>query len=268
MKNLIQSTKQLLETKQPLPFTVYTSVERQRIANVPIIKPMLVCVLDGYKKLGLSGEINCQAGNFIFLSGSQRLEIQNIPVNTEYLALIIEFDFDDFKCLKRQQSKAQKYFQGKIDLPLKTTLQQFVDWSALAPVEMWPVRRQEILQLLYHTGFKQVSSLAEALGVKQKLYSLMSANVADDLSAQSLASELAMSESTLRRKLQSEGTSFQEIKNNVKLGYGLHLVQTSHNPIGQIAEACGYQSQSRFTDKFKQLFGVTPSELRKTRLNE
>ena len=268
MKKLICSAKQLLETQCPLPFSVYTSVESQRIANVPIIKPILVCVLDGCKKLGKSAEINCQAGNFIFLSASQRLEIQNIPLKTEYLALIIEFDYDDFKCLKPQQANTQKYFCGEIDSSLKTTLQQFVDWSAFAPVEMWSVRRQEILQLLYHSGFEQVSTFVETPVLKQKLYDLIRANVADDLSVQLLASELAMSESTLRRKLQSEGTSFQEIKNNVKLGYGLHLVQTSFYPIGHIAEACGYQSQSRFTDKFKQLFGLTPTELRKTRLSE
>jgi AraC-like DNA-binding protein len=35
-----------------------------------------------------------------------------------------------------------------------------------------------------------------------------------------------------------------------------------------VAERCGYQSQSRFTDKFKQFFGVTPTELRKTRMRD
>jgi AraC-like DNA-binding protein len=75
-----------------------------------------------------------------------------------------------------------------------------------------------------------------------------------------------MSQSTLRRKLQVEGSSLQAIKDRVKLGYGLHLLQTTMEPVGIIAEKCGYYSQSRFTDRFKQLFGLTPTELRKTRV--
>jgi AraC-like DNA-binding protein len=51
-----------------------------------------------------------------------------------------------------------------------------------------------------------------------------------------------------------------------KLGLGLHLLQTTLHSIVLIAEKCGYQSQSRFTDRFKGRFGLTPSELRKTKM--
>ncbi|WP_462154574.1 helix-turn-helix domain-containing protein [Pseudoalteromonas piscicida] len=54
----------------------------------------------------------------------------------------------------------------------------------------------------------------------------------------------------------------------MKLGHGLHLIQTSYEPIGLIAEKCGYSSSSRFTDRFKQLYGLTPSALRKTRMSD
>ena len=60
-----------------------------------------------------------------------------------------------------------------------------------------------------------------------------------------------MSSSTLRRKLKSEGNSIQDIRNRVRLGHGLHLIQTTNNSIGNIAFECGYQSQSRFTEQFK-----------------
>ena len=77
-----------------------------------------------------------------------------------------------------------------------------------------------------------------------------------------------MSESTLRRKLKAEGTSLQEIKDQSRLGLGLHLLQTTQDPITLIAEKCGYQSQSRFTNRFKGRFGLTPSELRKTKMED
>lgn len=77
-----------------------------------------------------------------------------------------------------------------------------------------------------------------------------------------------MSESTLHRKLKSERTSIQEIKDQAKLGKGLHLLQTTHYSIRLVEEKCGYQSQSKFTDRFKKRFGLTPSELRKTKMTE
>lgn len=86
-----------------------------------------------------------------------------------------------------------------------------------------------------------------------------------ELSIAHICNQLAMSESTLRRKLNSEGTSVQEIKDQARLGRGLHLLQTTRDSIGLIAEKCGYQSQSRFTGRFKGRFGLTPSELRNTK---
>jgi AraC-like DNA-binding protein len=97
---------------------------------------------------------------------------------------------------------------------------------------------------------------------------MISADVASDLTAGLVAARLALSESTLRRKLAAEGATLQAIKDRARLGHGLHLVQTTFDPIGRIAEKCGYQSQSRFTEKFRQLFGTTPTELRKTRMRD
>ena len=108
----------------------------------------------------------------------------------------------------------------------------------------------------------------EPPSASHKLHTIVSKNIGKDLSLATLSSMLAMSESTLRRKLNKEGANFQTIKDKARLGYGLHLVQTSDAPIGRIAERCGYDSQSRFTDKFKQFFGVTPSELRKTKMHD
>ena len=72
----------------------------------------------------------------------------------------------------------------------------------------------------------------------------------------------------MRRKLSAEDTNFQTIKDRIKLGHGLYMLQTSDTPMGLVANACGYQSQSRFTDKFKVMYGLTPSELRKTRFKD
>lgn len=268
MQKLIHTAKLALQEQRRLPFSAYSSVKEQRIFNVPIIKPLLICVLDGCKELGKKNETTCPAGSFIFLSNSPNVDMRNIPDGKEYFALLIEFDYSDFDCFTRQQIKAERHFQGNIDSILENTLQQFVEWSAFAPADIWSLRKQEILKVIYYLGYEQVSAIAGSPTLSHRLHNIISTHISDDMSAGALSSKLAMSESTLRRKLNGEGTSIQEIKDRAKLGHGLHLVQTTLAPIGHIAEQCGYLSQSRFTDRFKQLFGITPTELRKTRMND
>lgn len=194
--------------------------------------------------------------------------MRNISQDNEYVALLIGFEYQDFAIFKERAVQRTPYFTGKMDNLFVQSLKQFVDWSDSAPEAIWHTRRQELLLLLYHMGHKQVSAIAEPPSLSHKVEMLIANNIGFDSTSESIASQLAMSDSTLRRKLAQESTHFQTIKDRVKLGHGLHLLQTSSLPIGVIAQHCGYQSQSRFTDKFKSLFGLTPSELRKTKLHE
>lgn len=272
MDELIDFIKNTPTENQPLPFSVYASKQEQKILNVPIVNPLLVVVLDGEKRLGQSSDIVCSTGNFVFLSNSPNIDMRNIPSEKEYCALLIGFehrDFEDIRAKTKANTKsAETYFTGDLNPHLEKTLLQFLEWSLFSPPELWPMRRREILHYFNHLGYHSVGALSEASSVSQRLYDFVQRDMASDISLDVLCEKMAMSESTLRRKLLAEGTNFQEIKDRVKLGFGLHLLQTTKDSIGLIAEQCGYQSQSRFTDKFKQRFGLTPSELRKTLLTD
>jgi len=265
---LVLVAKKAAGTGSALPFSVYSSFCEQKIVNVPLFKPTLICVLEGSKKLGDKGEIECPPGSFVVLSNHPSINMRNIPGEGEYLALIVEFEYGDFNCLPPKKGRTEPHIQGPICEALRKTLEQFVEWSGFAPPAMWAARRQEILQLIYHLGHEKISAVAEPPSLSHKLHGLISADFANDMNADVLAAKLALSESTLRRKLAVEGTTLQAIKDRARLAYGLHLVQSTFEPIGRVAERCGYQSQSRFTDKFKQFFGVTPTELRKTRKSD
>ncbi|MGE7955227.1 helix-turn-helix transcriptional regulator [Pseudomonas sp. NPDC089530] len=265
MQELISRVKAALREGRQLPFSAYMSLKEQRIANAPIVKPLLILVLAGVKQLGKEDEIVCPTGSFLFLSNTPTIDMRNIP-GDEYFAVLIEFEFSDFDQFKSPRNNDNSHFQGTIDDALAKTLKQFVEWSVFAPRELWRFRRQELLQLLYLSGHEAVSSIAGHPSLSHRLHEIISEQIADDWSVERLAQRLAISESTLRRKLKAEGASIKSLVDRTKLGHGLALVQTTLEPIGRIAEQCGYQSQSRFTDKFKQLFGITPSELRKTRM--
>lgn len=100
MENLLSIIKNTLNENRELPFSVYTSIEEQRLLNVPIAKPLLIVVLHGNKELGKDNELICHSGDFIFLSDSPAINMRNIPKNKEYFAMLIEFDYQDFNDLQ------------------------------------------------------------------------------------------------------------------------------------------------------------------------
>ena len=223
MQPLIDIARHLAQQHKTLPFSVYTSVKEQHIVNVPIIKPMLICVLDGNKQLGRQNVLDCPAGSFIFLSNHPTIDMRNIPQDSEYFALLIEFDYQDFDVLPRHNTGAVNHFVGQLDATLTAALAQFVTWSDIAPAPLWAHRRQELLLLLLSLGYDQVCQVVESPTVSHKVHLLVSTQPGEELGFDAVASKLAMSESTLRRKLVAEGSSYQSIKEGARLGHGLHL---------------------------------------------
>ena len=281
MDHLLNTVKQTLQGDHILPFAVYSSIKEQHLLNVPILKPVLIVVLNGEKELGCDNKIDnnkiiCHSGRFIFLADNPAINMRNIPKDNEYFALLIEFELQDFQhiqavsnnVLSHSFANNENFCMGEITPTLNKCLQQFVEWSLYAPQALWPLRRRELMQLLCTMGYENILAMVGNSKIKHKVHALVAEQPAEELSVQYICEKLAMSESTLRRKLKLEGTSTQEIKDQVKLGLGLHLLQTTTEPIGLIAEQCGYHSQSRFTDRFKSRFGLTPSELRKTKLTD
>ena len=67
---------------------------------------------------------------------------------------------------------------------------------------------------------------------------------------------------TLRRHLQGEGVSFQDLLIDVRMSHALALLQVTDLPIGQIALEVGYDSASRFAVRFRRRFAMSPSEVR------
>jgi len=266
MENLLTTIKNTAHEKHELPFTVYSSFKEQNLLNVPIIKPLLIVVLSGSKELGKDKEIICQSGEFIFLSDSPAINMRNIPKDKAYFALLIEFDHQDFSDFQINSLNKKHYCIGKTTATLEKCLQQFVECSLWAPEQLLSSRKKEIITLLCHMGHKEILSMVGNPSIGHRLHELFCGQNFDDITIEYICDQLAMSESTLRRKLKAEHTSVQEIKDQARLGLGLHLLQTTHYAIGLIAEKCGYQSQSRFTDRFKGRFGLTPSELRKTKM--
>lgn len=79
---------------------------------------------------------------------------------------------------------------------------------------------------------------------------------------EAFANELQMSPSTLRRRLEREGGSYQEIKDEVRRGVAVELLRRSAASISEIAELTGFQEPSAFHRAFKKWTGESPGRYR------
>ncbi|MBF7681909.1 helix-turn-helix transcriptional regulator [Acinetobacter sp. B5B] len=267
-KKLITLAKYVLQHHfdHVLPFSIYCVGQTQVIRNVPISKPLLIFVLSGVKEFGQHGDVQCLSGEFILLSTTKQIDMRNIPDQDDYVAVLIDFDYDDFNGLPQSVGECQPYIRGTISPMLGTSLIQLIELSLIAPLSVMVARKKELLKLIYYSGYTNICQLYKDLTVSEKVYALLSTNMSKDWTVKQIASSLFMSPSTLRRKLKNESESLYGIKHRIRLGYGLHLVQATKMRIGDIALECGYMSQSRFTAQFKQLFTMTPREIRNTKL--
>jgi AraC-like DNA-binding protein len=86
-----------------------------------------------------------------------------------------------------------------------------------------------------------------------------------DSSLIAIARALAISPRTLQRRLSEDGTTFDELREQVRADLAVNYVQQSNLRLAEISEMLGYSQQSAFSRAFKRLRGITPRQLRARR---
>ncbi len=77
-----------------------------------------------------------------------------------------------------------------------------------------------------------------------------------------VAGTLFVSERTLKRRLQEEDASFQNLVDQVRLDRAGELLTGTGMNLSQIADALGYADAANFTRAFKRWTGISPSQYR------
>ena len=77
-----------------------------------------------------------------------------------------------------------------------------------------------------------------------------------------IAEALNLSTRTLVRRLQAEGTSFHQIKDQLRKDIALRLLQEDQQPVEDIAALVGFESLTAFHRAFKTWTGSTPLAVR------
>ncbi len=83
-------------------------------------------------------------------------------------------------------------------------------------------------------------------------------------SMETAAQTLGMSGRTLRRRLVEDGSSYQQVLNNVRTQLAKELLGDSKDSITDIALLLGFSDSSAFTKAFKKWTGLSPRDFRNT----
>lgn len=221
-------------------------------------------VLKGTKQISGPVSQQCNQGNMLLVSNGYEFPFANIP-NEFYMALIIEFDPDDFPFQNINENSEQLAIKSAPEEIMFLTHQLMGLHNKGIPSQVLISRRKELAQLISHLGLDQTLRCPINPSWQSRVANLLQSDLSKEWKLEEVCKALATSESNIRRKLQDENTGFRELLENLRLTLGLNMLQTTHLPINQVALECGYQSASRFSERFKKRFRTTPRELRQAR---
>ncbi|MBB3013261.1 AraC family transcriptional regulator ligand-binding domain-containing protein [Cupriavidus alkaliphilus] len=83
------------------------------------------------------------------------------------------------------------------------------------------------------------------------------------ISLAAVADCLNLTEATLNRRLRSEGTSFQDIKDTLRHDESVRYLECTDLPVSAIAQALGFSEPATFCRAFKKWTGLAPGQYRR-----
>lgn len=94
---------------------------------------------------------------------------------------------------------------------------------------------------------------------------IISQHMGDAITVEELARRLNTSRRNIERKFRDElGIPPQRFARNLRLRYGLWLLQYTGKSVTEIGDRCGFADTAHFSRNFRETFGYPPSAVRKT----
>ncbi|MDP1737664.1 MAG: helix-turn-helix domain-containing protein [Caulobacter sp.] len=247
----------------------------QSLTRMTVTAPTLMLPLVGAKRITVAGE-NHEAGpgEYLVLPRATVFDVENIPdARTErYLGIALVFDaltMERFRTLYGPEIGGRHLMPRWVARGGDEFFSAIRDWvtrNRSFPVDATLTRHRmcEFLLLLARLGTAGNLLFQQHPRLRDRARHLLALDPGRDWRIGEVTVRLALSESTLRRGLRLDGTSFSDLLEEVRLDRGVELVMATDIPIGRIAHDCGYQSQSRFSERFRLRFSLSPTELRAT----
>jgi len=260
-----------------LPRTwVNLCTSRQTISRVSFAHPTMLIAAMGRKTVVHGDQAHAtDDSTLIIVPAGIEITVENAPhpVSGLYAGAALSFDRDVLDQFRRLYGER---FEDWDLLPrwryrhsekLLASIVNWLNWSrdfAASKIELRH-RLMEILLILAEEGGAGNLLIESIDSISVKLRSVLALDPSRTWRAREACERLGLSVSSMQRKLREQDTSFRQVLEDVRLGRGLELVLNTDEQIGRIARSCGYESQSRFAERFRLRFSITPSELRLTR---
>ena len=185
----------------------------------------------------------------------------NSNKNEEYTKLLIELNFPDIN---------EEYVKG-IKAGANAYLYKPFNADELKTLAVQLMEQKNTLRKKYSQSLDENSRSNEKLAPSDqefinKLNDLIHAQMkTGDLNAENIASIMCMSRSQLNRKLMAiAGQNITNYSLQLRIAKAKRMLDADINtPIGEIANACGFEDVSYFSRVFKQMCQMTPSQYRK-----
>ncbi len=140
----------------------------------------------------------------------------------------------------------------------------FVVPAALAE---FPLPRSD--QALFQRCEEECQALLEKRvryeGLAGKVRLLLARRLDTSPTMEQVAERLGMSSRTLRRKLEKEGTIYEQLLTRLRLELGREMLTQTNYPIAEIAARLGYHNPTNFTRAFSRWADCTPLKYRQQR---
>lgn len=129
----------------------------------------------------------------------------------------------------------------------------------------------ELLLYLLQMEMPEVSRLtrqrSELLEIVHNVHDYLIANIDQRITIDTLARQYLINPTTLKSAFKSVyGTSLAAHMKEHRMELAARMLRDTKRSISEIAEAVGYDSQSRFSCAFKNVYHILPSEYRKNHL--
>ncbi|NTX79349.1 helix-turn-helix transcriptional regulator [Serratia proteamaculans] len=234
-------------------------------------QPHLYLVQQGHKRVRWQQrEIVAQTGELLIIDGGQTVDIINEP--SEEGVFSCQLLTCDPLLLAAPPAQVEPQPPTAFDAVLAlcnlpcALIHSFETTSlALALKHRFPavIIRHKMLEILLWLKQFNISFMHnEARDLTQRVRRCLATDPHNIWTAAEVADTLSMSEVMLRRKLSAENTSLRNLMIDVRMSSALALLQSTDWPISAIAQHVGYESSSRFAERFRKRFGFAPTAIR------
>lgn len=248
---------------------------KQSLTRMTVNAPTVMLPLVGAKRITVAEQsYKAGPGELLVLPTATVFDVENIPETgtARYLGIALVFDagtMAQFRTVHGNEISKWHLTPRWMARGTDELFSAICDWvtrnrSYPADDALTRLRMCEFLLLLARLGTAGNLLFQSQPRLRDRAKHLLALEPGRDWRISEVTTRLGLGESTLRRGLRQEGTSFRELLEEVRLDRGVELVMATEIPIGQIAYGCGYQSQSRFSERFRLRFSLSPTELRAT----